>query len=135
MPLVNLKLGDKHNYSPVEHLFENYAAIVSGSSFEKHACLFFSGKPGEMQCHIVDAANKNEVIEEFTHDKIKAATIVATGETFVSATYAALGTTKNPSGFVPCPVIKYLVVFKDGRQAILTTRLADSQHLIESIIF
>jgi hypothetical protein len=35
----------------------------------------------------------------------------------------------------PCPVVKYLVVFTDGRQAVFTSRLAESQFVIEQLLF
>ena len=46
-----------------------------------------------------------------------------------------LGTTATPGGTAPCPVVQYLVVFTDGRQAILTSRLAESGLAIERILF
>ena len=135
MPLINVKLGDKNLYNQIDHLFEDYAALVSGSSFPKHAALKFEGTKDNYTCYIVNAAEKDEHIEEFTHSKIKCATIVGWGEAFVSAKAAALGTATSPSGLVACPLIKYLVVFTDGRQAIITARLAESQLAIERILF
>ena len=135
MALMNVKLGNKNNYKTEEHLFENYAAIVTGSAFPRHAVLKFEGTVDDLHCFIVDAANKDEQVEELTHDKIKCATVVGFGEVYVAANLLTLGTTSTPGGVAPCPVVKYLVVFNDGRQAILTTRLAESGFTIERILF
>ena len=113
-------LGNKNNLPMQYHLTENYAAVVTGSAFPRHACLKFEGTVDDMRCYIVNAAEKDAVIEEFTHDKIKCATILGMGDVFTNA---------------PCSVVKYLVVFTDGRQAILTTRLAESGFVIERILF
>ena len=126
MALLNVKLGNKFNRRTDEHLFENYAAIVTGSSFVRHAALKFEGTFEDMHCFIVDAAKDDEHIEEFTHDKIKCATILGAGEVYVSV---------NSTEVKPCSVMKYLVVFNDGRQAILTSRLAESGFAIERILF
>ena len=113
-------IGNKNNLPMQNHLTENYAAVVTGSAFPRHAVLKCEGTVDDMRYYIVNAANKDEVIEELTHDKIKCATILGMGEVFTAA---------------PCPVVKYLVVFTDGRQAILTSRLAESQFVIERILF
>lgn len=135
MPLLNVKVGNKNNFPMIDHLFENYAAVVTGSAFPKHAALFFEGTTDNLHCYIVNAAEKNEHLEELTHDKIKVATVLGFGEAYVDARLLALGTANCPSGMAPCPIIKYLVVFVDGRQAIITARLAESQLMIERIIF
>ena len=115
-----LTIGDKNNLPMQNHLTEDYAAVVTGAAFPRHAVLKCEGRPDDIHCYIVNAARKNELIEELTHDKIKCATILGMGEVFTTA---------------PCPVVKYLVVFTDGRQAILTSRLAESQFVIERILF
>lgn len=135
MPLMNLKMGNKNNFKTEDHLFENYAAIITGSAFPKHGVLKFEGTVDDTRCYIVDAANKDEHLEELTHDKIKCATLLGFGEVYVEAKLLALGTTASPGGTAPCPVVKYLIVFTDGRQAILTSRLAESGLAIERIIF
>ena len=135
MALMNVKLCNKNNFKVEDHLFENYAAIVSGSSFPRHAALKFEGSIDDQHCFIVNAAEKDEQLEELTHDKNKCATIVGFGEIFVEAKLMTLGTTATPGGTAPCPVVKYLVVFTDGRQAILTSRLAESGLAIERILF
>ena len=135
MALMNVKIGNKNNFKTEDHLFENYAAIVTGSSFPRQAVLKFEGTVDDMRCFIVNAAEKDEHIEEFTHDKIKCATVLGFGEVYVEAKLLTLGTTATPSGIAPCPVVKYLVVFTDGRQAILTSRLAESGFVIERILF
>ena len=84
---------------------------------------------------IANEGVEDEKLEELTHDKIKCATIVGFGEIFVEAKLMTLGTTATPGGTAPCPVVKYLVVFTDGRQAILTSRLAESGLAIERILF
>ena len=135
MALLNVKLGNKNNYKMEDHLFEDYAAIVTGSAFPRHAALKFEGTVDDLHCFIVNAAEKNEHLEELTHDKIKCATLLGFGEVYVAASLLTRGTTSTPSGTAPCPVVKYLVVFNDGRQAILTSRLAESGLSIERIIF
>ena len=135
MPFFNVKLGDKNNFAQIDHLFEDYAAVVSGSSFPRHAALKFEGKIDDTHCFIVNAANKDEQLEELTRDKVKCATIIGFGEAYVSAKLLALGTAAAPSGMAPCPIVKYLVVFTDGRQAVFTARIAESELMIESLIF
>ena len=135
MPLMNVKLGNKNNFNMVDHLFENYAGVVTGSAFPRHAALKFEGTYEDYHCFIVNAADKDAHLEELTHDKIKCATIVGCGEAYVSAKLLALGTTAAPSGMAPCPIVKYLVVFTDGRQAIITARIAESELAIERILF
>ena len=115
-----ISIGNKNNLPMQNHLTENYAAVVTGSAFPRHAVVKFEGAFDDLHCYIVNAAEKDEVIEELTRDKIKCATILGMGEVFTTA---------------PCPVVKYLVVFKDGRQAVLTSRLAESGFMIERIIF
>ena len=112
-------LGDKNLLPMQNHLTENYAAVITGSAFPRHAVLKCVGQVVDMQYHIVNAANKDEFIEELTHEKIKCATILGMGDVFTTA---------------PCPVVKYLVIFTDGRQAIFTSRLAESQFVIERLL-
>ena len=115
-----LSIGNKNNLPMMNHLNENYAAVITGSAFPRHAVLKCEGMVDDMHYFIVNAANKDEHIEELTHDKIKCATILGMGDVFTSA---------------PCPVVKYLVVFTDGRQAIFTSRLAESHFVIEQLLF
>ena len=115
-----LSIGNKNNLPMQNHLNENYAAVVTGSAFPRHAVLKCVGTVDDMRYHIVNAAQKDELIEELTRDKIKCATILGMGDVFTTA---------------PCPVVKYLVVFNDGRQAIFTSKLAESQFVIERILF
>ena len=135
MPLMNLKLGNKNNFNAIDHLFEDYAALVTGSAFPRHTALKFEGTFDDMHCYIVNAVNKNEKLEELTRDKIKCATMLGFGEAYVDANLLMLGTTNTARGMAPCPIAKYLIVFTDGRQAILTTRIAESQLNIERLIF
>ena len=113
-------IGNKNNLPMMNHLNENYAAVVTSSAFPRHAVLKCEGAVDDMRYYIVNAAEKDEIIEELTHDKIKCATILGMGEVFTTA---------------PCPVVKYLVVFTDGRQAIFTSRLAESHFVIERLLF
>ena len=135
MALMNVKLGNKNNFKMEDHLFEDYAAIVTGSAFPRHAALKFEGTINDLHCFIVNAAAKDEHLEELTHENIKCATLLGFGEVYVEAKLLTLGTTSTPSGRAPCPVVKYLVVFNDGRQAILTSILAESGLQIERILF
>ena len=135
MALMNVKIGNKNNFKMEDHLFENYAAIVTGASFPRHAVLKFEGTVDDLHCFIVNAAEKDEHLEELTHEKIKCATLLGFGEVYVEAKLLTLGTMATPSGTAPCPVVKYFVVFNDGRQAILTSRLAESGLQIERILF
>ena len=136
MALFNVKVGNQNFFKMEDHLFStSYAAVVTGASFPKHACLKFEGTIDDLHCFIVNAADKDSHIEELTHDKIKCATIIGFGEVYVEAKLMTIGTTSTPGGFAPCPVVKYLVVLTDGRQAVITSRLAESGLQIERILF
>ena len=55
------------------------------------------------------------------------------GDVYVSAQLVSKA--GRPNEVVPISVAKYLVIFADGRQAVITSRLAESQLNLERFLF
>ena len=96
---------------------------VNGHDFPVGSFINLTNVDGEL-AFLFTYPDKTE--EKITHDMIKCATILAMGvidiENKGNQTTLLYGT-------------KYLVVFNDGRQAVLTVGIGDSLYRIESVLF
>lgn len=98
----------------------NMAGVVSGSAFPLGTYINFADD-GSEKCMIFTYPDKSE--EKITHDMIKCATVLAMGVMdFNDKGQEIHGT-------------KYLCVLKDGRQAVLTTRIGATLYMVERILF
>lgn len=80
------------------------------------------------KCKYLVIRYPNGTTGKITHDMVKCATILAMG---------TIKTVMDTHGKIISEVkgIKYLIVLKDGKQAVLTAEIGSSQYIIESIIF
>ena len=101
------------------------AGEVTGSSFPADTYLQFRKEEGEPAIRFV-LPNKEEVV--VTHDKVKCATVLAMG---------VIDIDHNSSKNITTSIYgtKYLVVLKDGRQAVLTVGLGEAQYFVERVLF
>ena len=99
------------------------AGWVNGSEFPKGTYINFGNDDGENYM-LFTYPNKTE--EKITHDMVKCATVLAMGVIDIQKTN---NTTTSIYG------TKYLVVFKDGRQAVLTVGLGDTLFNVERVLF
>lgn len=99
------------------------AGEVNGTAFPVGTYINFGSEEGESYM-LFTYPNKEE--ERITHDMVKCATVLAMGVMDIqqkgNVTTSLYGT-------------KYLVVLKDGRQAVLTVGLGKTQYRVEHIIF
>ena len=99
------------------------AGEVNGSSFPMGTWFKYSLKDGERGITIV-LPNKEEV--PLFHDQVKCATVLAMGVIEIK---------QDNKGTTVIYGTKYLCVFKDGRQAVFTVGLGDSQAALEGVLF
>ena len=99
------------------------AGEVNGSAFPLGTYINFGSADGE-NFMLFTYPNKTE--ERITHDMIKCATVLAMGVMDI----------KNDSkGTTLIHGTKYLCVLKDGRQAVLTVGLGQTQYKVERVLF
>ena len=99
------------------------AGEVTGSSFPADTYLQFRKEEGEPAIRFV-LPSKEEVV--VTHDKVKCATVLAMG---------VIDIQQNNNVTTSIYGTKYLVVLKDGRQAVLTVGLGEAQYFVERVLF
>ena len=100
------------------------AGEVNGSNFPLGTYINFGAEEGE-NFMLFTYPNKEE--EKITHDMIKCATVLAMGVMEIK---------KDSKGVTTCMYgTKYLCVLKDGRQAVLTVGLGQTQYKVERILF
>ena len=100
------------------------AGDVNGSQFPKDTWFKYSSSDGEIGITIV-FPNKEEL--KITHDQIKCATVLAMG---------VISIENDPrKGTTLLYGTKYLCVLKDGRQAVFTVGLGESQAALERVLF
>ena len=99
------------------------AGDVNGSQFPKGTWFKYSNNDGEIGITIV-LPNKEEI--PITHDKVKAATVLAMG---------VINIEQNRNVTTSIYGTKYLCVLKDGRQAVITVGLGESQYALERVLF
>ena len=99
------------------------AGEVGGSDFPLGTYINFGSEDGENYM-LFTYPNKTE--EKITHDMIKCATVLAMGVIDI----------KNNNNTTTCVYgTKYLCMFKDGRQAVLTVGLGQTLYKVERILF
>ena len=111
------------------------AGEVNGSNFPLGTFINFGVDEGE-NFMLFTYPNKTE--ERITHDMIKCATILTMG--VIDINEIKNSGFKKMTGVIMGNVTmiygtKYLVVLKDGRQAVLTVPLGKTQYRVESILF
>lgn len=99
------------------------AGEVNGSQFPKGTWFKYSNNDGEVGITIV-LPNKEEI--PVTHDQIKCATVLAMG---------VIDIQQNGNTTTSIYGTKYLMVLKDGRQAVITVGLGESQNALERVLF
>lgn len=101
----------------------NRAGEVNGSAFPVGTYINFGSDEGE-QYMLFTYPNKEE--EKITHDMIKCATVLAMG---------VMDIKQDNRGTTLLHGTKYLCVLKDGRQAVLTVGIGETQYRVENILF
>ena len=104
------------------------AGEVNGSAFPLGTYINFGSEDGENYM-LFTYPNKEE--EKITHDMIKCATVLAMGVMDIKEG-------SNSSGGKTTTLLhgtKYLCVLKDGRQAVLTVGLGQTQYKVERVLF
>ncbi len=101
------------------------AGEVNGSSFPKGTWFKYSVNEGEKGITIV-LPNKEEI--PVFHDQVKCATVLAMGVIDIQEDKGKHITTSIYG-------TKYLCVLKDGRQAVFTVGLGESQYALERVLF
>ena len=99
------------------------AGEVNGSAFPVGSYINLGSEDGE-RFLLFTYPNKQE--EKITHDMVKCATVLCTG---------VIDIKQDGKGTTMLYGTKYLVVLKDGRQAVLTVGLGPSLYRIESVLF
>lgn len=96
---------------------------VNGHDFPIGSYINLTSVDGE-RAFLFTYPDKTE--EKITHDMIKCATVLAMG---------VIDIEKNGNNTTMLYGTKYLVVFKDGRQAVLTVGLGNTLYVVESVLF
>jgi len=99
------------------------AGEVNGSAFPLGSYINFGTEDGENYMLFTYPNNEEEKI---THDMIKCATVLAMG---------VMDIKKDNKGTTSLYGTKYLCVLKDGRQAVLTVGLGQTQYKVERVLF
>ena len=98
---------------------------INGADFPIGTYINVISESGEKAFLLTYPNNKEEKV---THDMIRCATVLAMGVIDIH----------QGSGRTPTELIygtKYLCVFEDGRQGVLTSGIGKTQSMIESVIF
>lgn len=101
----------------------NRAGEVNGSAFPVGTYINFGSDEGE---HYMLFTYPNKEEEKITHDMIKCATVLAMG---------VMDIKQDNKGTTLLHGTKYLCVLKDGRQAVLTVGIGETQYRVENILF
>lgn len=99
------------------------AGWVNGHEFPKGTFLNFSSDGAE-KCFLFTFPNKTE--EKITHDMIKCASLMAMG---------VIDIEKKGNVTTLIHGAKYLIVLKDGRQAVITVGIGDPMNHVEGVLF
>ena len=99
------------------------AGYVNGSAFPAGTYINFANKDGDRAMIFTTPDSEEEYI---THDMIQCASVMAMGVIEIE---------QKGNQTVLIHGTKYLVVLKDGRQAVLTVGLGESLYKIERILF
>lgn len=99
------------------------AGEVNGSAFPVGTYINFGSDEGEKYM-LFTYPNKTE--ERITHDMVKCATVLAMG---------VMDIKNNGNQTTLLHGTKYLCVLKDGRQAVLTVGVGQTQYRVENILF
>ena len=100
------------------------AGEVNGADFPLGTYINFGSEEGE---NYMLFTYPNETEEKIYHDMVKCATVLAMGVTEIQK--------DSKGGTTMIYGTKYLCVFKDGRQAVLTVGLGKTQYKVERILF
>ena len=99
------------------------AGVVNGSEFPLGTYINCGASDGE---NFILFTYPNKTEEKITHDMVKCATVLAMGVTAIE---------KNSKETTMLYGTKYLCVLKDGRQAVLTVGLGETQSKVERVLF
>ena len=99
------------------------AGEVNGSAFPIGTYINFGVDENE---NFILFTYPNDSEEKITHDMVKCATVLAMG---------VMDIKQDSKGTTLLHGTKYLCVLKDGRQAVLTVGVGNSQYRVESVLF